>query len=748
VPDQSYMNFQQSLFDDDATMPKAQAVDALASLLGRYGALDEQDADVKIQNHELHLLLNTMREVVLYFDAQGRLRFGNLCANRWLPGVVLSGQTFTELLPGWQRAAEREAELLQVARTGISVWGKREQAQIEGAFYWYSMDKIPTTDLRGEVNGVMLVLTDITDIVAKEKALAQSEARYRAYIANSQDAIWCYDINPPLDTRRAAPEQVKAIAESARLIECNSEFARLHQAQDAQQILGAPLYRPFHSSTLLRLQQFVTAGYRLEESELSVLSRQGERWHLQTNAVGIVENGFLTRIWGTTRNVTDKRHYLRRMDYLANHDALTQLPNRALLYKRIAERLARTATQGPLALLLIDLDRFKEINDTLGHSVGDCMLQQLAQRLQRLFQGSHALVARLGGDEFAVYLPLVDSAEEALQVAKSVSREICRLFELDNLRIEISASIGVALAPDPAADVSALMRFADVAMYHAKSHFKGIALYHADIDAHSTKRLALMGALGRAIRENQLVLDFQPKVDLTSQKVYAFEALVRWHHPELGLVPPLEFIPLAEMSTLIYPMTAWVLEQSLQQCELWRKQGYDLGVAINLSARNLMDERIVGDLRRLLIQYQLPGDAVELEITESMIMQDPVRALSILERIHRLGVRLAIDDFGTGYSSLAYLKKLPVHTLKIDYSFIRGMLDDKQDEIIVNSTIHLAHNLGLQVVAEGVESAEVYAQLVGLGCDCAQGFYMGKPMAAAQSLEWLQESQWGLALAD
>lgn len=287
------------------------------------------------------------------------------------------------------------------------------------------------------------------------------------------------------------------------------------------------------------------------------------------------------------------------------------------------------------------------------------------------------------------------------------------------------------------------MRYADVAMYHAKTSLQGVAIYDSEYDPHSAKRLELMGALGRAIRENELLLHFQPKVCLTSDRVYAVEALLRWNHPEIGFVPPNEFIPIAEMSNLIYPMTMWVLEKSIAQARSWLDQGYEIGMAVNLSARNLLDDRIVHDLDRLLQQHKLPGHLLELEITESMIMADPDRAQTALARINALGVGLSIDDFGTGYSSLAYLKRLPVQTLKIDYSFIRNMIGNEQDQIIVNSTIHLAHNLGLKVVAEGVETQAVYDRLRELGCDNAQGYHIARPMPVEQAQNWLRESAWG-----
>ena len=270
----------------------------------------------------------------------------------------------------------------------------------------------------------------------------------------------------------------------------------------------------------------------------------------------------------------------------------------------------------------------------------------------------------------------------------------------------------------------------------------GIAVYKPEIDPHSPKRLAMMSELGRAIREDQLCLYYQPKVRLDSKLCYGFEALLRWNHPELGFVPPNDFIPIAEVTSLIHPLTAWVLEKSIAQCCEWHNQGLQVTVAVNLSARNLLDENMPKLVRTLLQKYNLPASALELEITESSIMSDPGRALRVLQQLHDLGTQLSIDDFGTGYSSLAYLKKLPVQTLKIDYSFIRNMLEDKQDELIVESTIHLAHSLSLKVVAEGVENAALIDRLTGMGCDEAQGYHIGRPMALAQLNEWLKAADW------
>jgi len=315
-------------------------------------------------------------------------------------------------------------------------------------------------------------------------------------------------------------------------------------------------------------------------------------------------------------------------------------------------------------------------------------------------------------------------------------------FDLDGFFTQISASIGIALTPQQAQDFHGLMRYADIAMYHAKKEMIGISIYNPEYDPHSPKRLSMIGELGRAIREDQLCMYYQPKVILGEKRCYGFEALIRWIHPELGFVPPNEFIPIAELTSLIHPLTAWVLEKSIEQCKRWQDQGFCVSVAVNLSARNLMDEKIPSLVERLLKKYQLSPASLELEITESSIMTDPNRALRILDSLHALGVNLSIDDFGTGYSSLAYLKRLPVQTLKIDNSFVRNMLEDKQDELIVNSTINLAHNLGLTVVAEGVETEELLQHLGDMGCDEAQGYFIARPMAVAAADEWLTQSNW------
>ncbi len=513
-------------------------------------------------------------------------------------------------------------------------------------------------------------------------------------------------------------------------IVCGKPFSELIDSWDAK------------VSLLEDVRQVAISGESGPRTSVCARDNGREMWYQIDKMPTSNDLGQLTGVLLIVTDVTESHRNFERLEYLVNHDALTSLPNRNLLYATVEDALRTRRSHQRMALLLIDLDRFKEINDTLGHLEGDKVLVQLGLRLQAELDELSGVVARLGGDEFAIFLPNVRNSHQAVVLAHRFLDAICQVFELEGLRTELSASIGVSLAPEQADDVSTLMRYADIAMYHSKMELKGVSIYDSSFDSHSPKRLELMGALGTAIREEQLCLHFQPKIRLQDNTVYGFEALLRWVHPEIGCVPPGEFVPIAEMSSVIHPMTYWVLENTIKQCSEWRRDGYKVTVAMNLSARNLLNDDIVGDLSNLLEHYQLPGEYLEMEITESMIMADPARAQSVLEKISGLGVQLSVDDFGTGYSSLSYLKRLPVQALKIDGTFIQSMLDDEQDEIIVSSTIQLAHNLGLKVVAEGVETKDGYEKLQSFGCDDAQGYYIARPMDTETAESWLSGSDW------
>ena len=426
-------------------------------------------------------------------------------------------------------------------------------------------------------------------------------------------------------------------------------------------------------------------------------------------------------------------------EHQALSDALTGLPNRTMFHDLVQRTILGAQRKKKLvAVMLMDLDRFKEVNDTLGHHNGDLLLQRIAQRLQGVLRDGET-IARLGGDEFAVLIPDVADRQACVHVAKRLLKTLEEPVVVGGLALQCEGSIGIALYPEHGKQVEAIMRAADVAMYVTKEQRSGHEFYDAALHEHrhDAGRLALVGELRRAMDEAELVLHYQPKVDLQTGKVKGVEALARWNHPERGLLSPDEFIPLAERSNLLRPMTVYLLDTALRQCNAWRARGLDISIAVNLSMQNLLDLRLPNDVARLLTSWRLPPGSLELEITESTIMSDQRRAMSILTRLNKMGVTLSIDDFGTGYSSLAYLQELPVSAVKIDKSFVLTMDSDPGNATIVQSTIDLGHNLGLKVIAEGVETERIYGDLAKMGCDYAQGFFLSKPLSPQKMSVWL-----------
>jgi len=423
---------------------------------------------------------------------------------------------------------------------------------------------------------------------------------------------------------------------------------------------------------------------------------------------------------------------------LATTDELTGLANRKSFGERLDGEIAACSQSGEaFGVILLDLDRFKEINDTLGHQYGDDLLAQLGPRLAAQF-GPEGLVARLGGDEFAVLTgQRTDRADVLERVASDLIACVHQLILIGDISLEVGSSVGIARFPMDGDDAQTLLRRADIAMYAAKEHRDGYRLYEAAHDHHSTRRLSIIGDFRRALTRDEIVVHFQPIVELRSQRISGAEALVRWQHPKLGLLEPSAFLQIVEQTGLIGELTRRVLDRSLRECARWRASGHEMTVAVNLSVRNLHDPQLPAEVHRLLARHAIPPGALQLEITESMIMSDPERAIATVRDLSALGVRLAVDDFGTGHSSLANLKRLPIDELKIDRSFVTPMLADDSDLIIVRSTINLAHDLGLKTIAEGVEDAETLARLRALGCDLAQGNHLSKPMDAPTFDAWV-----------
>jgi diguanylate cyclase (GGDEF)-like protein len=458
------------------------------------------------------------------------------------------------------------------------------------------------------------------------------------------------------------------------------------------------------------------------------------------------DTGRVVRIDGLMEDITETRVMTDRLQTLATTDSLTGLPNRTLFQDRLAQAIAAAARRPGrhVVLMLMDLDHFKEINDTLGHPAGDQILIKVAQRLTGVLREGDTLT-RLGGDEYAVLLPQVDEPRRtAERVAVKILESLASPFHYGDSELFLGASIGIAVFPEHGEDLNTLMSHADVAMYSCKNRDARYTFYDRSLDTNVPQRLQLSAELRHALERHEFELYYQPLVDIKQRQLIGTEALLRWRHPTRGMVGPDEFIPLAERSGLIKPITDWVIETATAQCLAWRAQGRFLRMAVNVSGRVFQDPKFAERVDRIVSSCGIRPGCLELEITESVLMSDVEHVARTLHTLSSLGISIAIDDFGTGYSSLTYLKQLALHRLKIDKSFVLDMSRDDNDAIIARTIIDLAHNFGREVVAEGIEDAETWGLLERLGCDSAQGHYIGRPMPAAQFDEWLKSAPWSV----
>lgn len=431
----------------------------------------------------------------------------------------------------------------------------------------------------------------------------------------------------------------------------------------------------------------------------------------------------------------------RELEYKALFDDLTGLPNRALFFDRLGHAVETySSDKKSFAVVVIDLDRFKEVNDIQGHHVGDLLLKHVARNISVTMRRTDT-VARMGGDEFVLLLPGVTTKDVEI-IVKKLHSSLCQPVNLEGVVLNVASSMGIAVYPDHDEDMTRLLLKADIAMYAAKRANVGCRVYSPEIETIAARNVELQNELRYAIDHGQLILHYQPKISHNTGSIMGVEALVRWQHPLRGMIPPDDFIPLAEASGLIQPLASWVLQAALEQSVKWHDAGLNFTVSINLSTRNLLDGDLPGRVAKLLAKYQVKAEWIVFEITESAVMAEPEHALETLIKLYEMGIQLSLDDFGTGYSSLAYLKKLPVSEIKIDKSFIKDMERDISDTVIVRSTIALGQNLGMKVVAEGVENAAIWDLLTTLGCDASQGYYMSRPLAAAALEEWMATSDW------
>jgi len=666
---------------------------------------------------------------LLVLDTEGIVRAANVSAQRLLaqPEDALVGRPIVAALPVTTRRGDRPlAAEKHPAMVALRSGEAQQRAALrvnrpDGASRWFAVDAVPIRDA-GRVAHVVVTFNDVTVRREGDERLRLLES----VVVTANDAVLITEAEP-IDLP------------GPRIIYVNDAFTRM-TGYSAEEVLGRTprlLQGPLSSRVTLDRLRAALARWESITVEMCNYRKDGTEFWVEFSIVPVTNaHGWYTHWVSVQRDITARKQ-IDSLRHQATHDALTELPNRVLLQDRLTQALADAARDAtPIALLLLDLDRFKEINDTLGHHVGDQLLQWIGPRVLELLRGADTM-ARLGGDEFAVLLPGAEEAA-ATALATEILAALAVPFMLEGQSLDVGASIGIALAPAHGDDAATLLRHADVAMYVAKRGHQGHAVYDPAQDGNNPLRLGLMGELRAAIAQGELLLYYQPKLDHTSGRVSGVEALLRWPHPVHGLIAPDQFIPLAEQTGLIAPLTWWVLETALAQCQTWARAGLLLGVAVNLSARTLHDLALPARITALLATYGVPAGLLTLEVTESALMADPTRALNVLTQLAEQGVCLAIDDFGTGYSSLAYLKRLPVHQLKIDRSFIQHLVEGGADAAIVVSTIGLGHHLGLRVVAEGVETAEAWQLLAASGCDVSQGYHLSRPVTATELERWLR----------
>ena len=704
------------------------------------------------------ILLDSLTEVVFQTDPQGNWTYLNQAWTRVFGyGVEESlGKNFLEYVHPDERAAT--IQLFQSVVTGKLSYCHHEGRYLSarGGYRWIELRANVSYDESGEMVGNSGTLFDITarheaqellkdevailELIAKDAPLHETMGSVASLLAchigmmttattypqsQRRSAGWRPGAMPSLGLvphthvpgdgtiAVARPDGSHASAISTSL----AGEALITTLADAQRMSGRNEFpiRSHHSQAELgRFVLYQEVPRPLDKAVIQVVER-------------------CTRLSAIAINRSHTEETIRRQ---ALEDPLTGLPNRALLHDRFEQAFVASRRYGGcVALVLYDLDRFKDINDTLGHEVGDQMLRHVAAQLQASMREGDT-VGRLGGDEFVLLMPGLQSPEEAVEIARRALDSLEQPLQLEKALLKPKASVGIAVYPTHANDPGGVLRRADVAMYRVKRLGGQVAVYDPTLDQEELESLGFVAELQRAIETDQLLVDYQPKISLRTGHAAGAECLVRWHHPVRGLISPAQFIPLAESTGLIKPLSIWVIRRALQDCRSWHERGYDVSVAVNLSAPLLYDPDLFDTIEREMRASRLPPGQLELEITESAVMQDPERAMTTMSRLRELGVTFALDDFGTGYSSLASLKNLPVQCIKIDQSFVRDMVTDDRDASIVRAAIELGHNFNMDIVAEGVESQNVRELLRHLECDYVQGFHLARPMAAPAFFSW------------
>ncbi len=618
------------------------------------------------------------------------------------------------------RYGVREAVTANALLAAFAIWGT-----LSGTGPFHRLDPNESLLLMQSYTCIMTLTTAaLAAVVAERRRVTQALALLESSVDNAAEGVVILEAG-------AAPSR-------PHITFTNEGFRKL-TGISASDAIGETLdvldVSPRDAMVSARRAFAVGQGF---EREVTARRPDGSQYALEMEVMPVPGRGASPYWVAILRDVSERRQHLAALEHQALHDALTGLPNRLLLDDRLDQSIRAAEREGAsFAVLLIDLDRFKDVNDTYGHAAGDALLAQVGPRLRGVLR-SVDTIARVGGDEFVVVMPAAGRAEDVGRTAEKILETLETPFPVEGHSTEISASIGIALYPDHGADGLHLMRAADAAMYMAKRSSKAYAVYSAGDDAFQKRRLVLLEELRRGIDAGELFLAYQPQVDMRTRQVTHVEALVRWRHPERGIVPPDDFISGAERIGLSRKLTDWIFATALRQARSWQQEGLALSVAINASIRILRDPSFAERVRTLLRDLGLPPELLTLEITESLLAE-PLDALATLEELRSSGVRLSIDNFGVGALSLLTLKQLPVEEIKIDRSFVLGMATQETDAAVVRSIIDLAHHFGCRVVAEGVESRDSWERLAELGCDLAQGDYVCPPMEAAELAAWFAE---------
>jgi diguanylate cyclase (GGDEF)-like protein/PAS domain S-box-containing protein len=601
--------------------------------------------------------------------------------------------------------------------------GLREDYRIDlrirtsgGDWKWLSAHgRVTERDAAGNAVRLSGTAIDITARKTAEEALRANEEKFRLITENVSDLIAMVDTN---GKRVYNSPSYRALFGEDAPSPGSDSFEQIHP-DDRGQVM-----KVFHDTVALGTGQRAQFRFRMRDGAVRYIESQGNVIRDQA--------GEVHRIVVVSRDVTERLVAEERLRHIAHHDLVTNLPNRALLKDRLDQALRHArGYRKQVALLFIDLDNFKHVNDSLGHAAGDQLLRELANRFTRCLRPQDT-VARQGGDEFIVLIPDLEQREHAAIIAQKILKALAAKVAIDGQELEVTASIGVSTYPDDGDDAELLLKHADIAMYYAKEKGKnGCEFFSAEMDDVLRQRVSMERNLRQALKNNELVLHYQPQIDLASGAIAGVEALVRWQHPELGLIGPQHFIPHAEENGLIANIGDWVLREACRQAKRWQELGYAaLRIAVNVSGRQFAQPDFFERVARTLSAAGLDPACLELELTESVVMQNVDHNIATLDKLNQMGVHIAIDDFGTGYSSLSYLKRFPIQKLKIDRSFVRDITTDRNDAAIVNTIVAMAKTLGIAVTAEGVESEEQLAFLRGQDCDFAQGYYFDKPMPA------------------